>query len=174
MTVLETERLVLRPLTLDDFEDFAAMQAEPQVVQFITADGKPMSRFGAWQALSSIVGHWQLRGYGLFGAFERASGAFVGRVGPWYPEGWPDLEIGWTLRSAYWGRGYASEAAAKCIEFAFERLDRKHLISLIDPANTRSVRVAERVGERLERDVELPHLPNRKILQYGLSREEWR
>ena len=174
MTVLQTERLTLRPFILDDFEPLAAMSADPQVMRFLSLDGKPQPRFQAWQSFSALVGHWQLRGYGFFAVIEKASGEFVGRVGPWHPEGWPDFEIGWTLRSQYWGRGYATEAARKCIDFAFEELKRTHLISLIHPENANSIAVAQRLGESLEGEVILPHLPHTRILQYGLHRDEWR
>jgi RimJ/RimL family protein N-acetyltransferase len=171
---LETERLLLRQWTLDDFEDLAAMLADPKVMAFLAIDGKPESRFGAWRALCGLVGHWQLLGFGMFAVVERATGTFLGRVGPWHPEGWPDFEIGWVLRSQYWGRGYATEAVNRCISHAFTDLSRAHLSSFIMPDNTRSIRVAERVGERLEREVTLPHLPDRTVLQYGLSRDDWK
>ena len=99
MTTLETERLTLRQWTLEDFDDFAAMSADPEVMRFLAVDGKPLSRFAAWQGLSSNVGHWALRGFGMFAVVERSTGTFIGRAGPWQPEGWPDFEIGWTLRS---------------------------------------------------------------------------
>ena len=171
--MLETDRLILRRWTLGDFEDFAAMSADPRVMQFLAVDGRPDSRFGSWRSLCGMVGHWQLRGFGLFAVIERQTGTFVGRVGPWEPEGWPDFEIGWALRSEYWGRGYATEAVNRCIAHAFTDLNRSHLSSFILPENTRSIRVAERVGERFEGKVVLPHLPDRKVLQYGLSRNEW-
>ena len=113
-------------------------------------------------------------GYGMFAVVERATGSLVGRVGPWYPEGWPDFEIGWTLRSEYWGRGYATEAVNRCIAYAFTELDRTHLVSLIQPDNSRSIRLAQRVGERLEGRAVLPHMPDKPVLQYGLSRDEWK
>ena len=174
VTVLETDRLILRPFTLEDFEPLAAMYADPRVMRLLSIDGKPDSRFGSWRSLCAIVGHWQLRGFGLFAVFERATGTFIGRVGPWQPEEWPDFEIGWVLRSDYWGRGYATEAAERCIAHAFTELGRAHVSSFIVPENARSIRVAERVGERLEGEVRLPHVPERPHLQYGLARAEWR
>jgi RimJ/RimL family protein N-acetyltransferase len=171
--VLETERLVLRQWSLADFDDFAAMSADPQVMQFLAVDGKPDSRFGSWRSLCGMVGHWQLRGFGMFAVIERATGAFVGRAGPWQPEEWPDFEIGWALRSEYWGRGYATEAAKRCIAYAFTELERSHISSFIAPENTRSIRVAERAGERFEGEIALPHVPDRPHLQYGLSRDDW-
>jgi len=172
-TVLETERPILRPFTLDDFEAFAAMYADARVAEFVTEDGKPLSRFASWRAMAGIVGHWTLRGFGLFAVVERETGTFVGRIGPWNPEGWPDFEIGWTLRSEYWGRGYASEAVKRCIDHSFTELDRSHISSFITPENTRSIHVAERVGEKLEGAAWLPHMPDRKVLQYGLFRRDW-
>ena len=171
--VLETERLILRPFAIDDFDAFAAMYADPRVAEFVTEDGKPLSRFSAWRAFATIVGHWTLRGFGLFAVVERATGTFVGRIGPWQPEGWPDFEIGWTIRSECWGRGYATEAVKRCIENAFTELDRSHISSFIAPENMRSIHVAERVGERLEGETVLPHMPDRKVLQYGVSRSDW-
>ena len=173
MTALETDRLLLRHWEQDDFEAFAAMSAEPAVMEFIAVDGKPLSRFMAWQGFCAMLGHWQLRGFGMFAVIERASGEFVGRVGPWQPEGWPGFEVGWTLRSKFWGRGYATEAARKCVEYSFTTLGQPHLISLIEPANVRSVRVAERLGEHVEGTATLPHVPQKTLLQYGLDKTDW-
>jgi RimJ/RimL family protein N-acetyltransferase len=172
MTVLETDRLRLRPFVLDDFEDHAAMVADPEVMQFL-GDGKPLPRFAAWRTLCSIVGHWGLRGYGMFAVMERSTGRFVGCVGPVLFEGWLGFEMLWTLRSEDWGKGYATEAVARCLEHAFIELRQPHVISLIAPENLRSIRVAERVGQRLERDVELPDSSGKVVRQYGLSRDEW-
>jgi len=169
--MIETARLTLRPPVADDFDDYAALGADLKVMQFLSATGTPMNRFEEWRGFSAQVGHWTMKNFGLFTVRERETGAFVGRIGPWFPEGWPDIEVGWALRSAYWGRGYATEAARASIDYAFTHLNCAHVISLIDPNNTRSIRVAERLGERLERETTLPHLPdNRRILQYGISR----
>ena len=171
---LETERLILRTWIPEDFEPYAAMSADPEVMRYLAADGKPLPRFNAWQSLSAMIGHWAIRGFGMFAVVERSSGRLVGRVGPWHPEGWPGFEIGWTLKSEYWGRGYATEAAKRCVAYAFTEMKRTHLISLISPENVRSIRVAERIGEHLEGAISLPHLPpDKTVLQYGLSREEW-
>ncbi len=171
--ILETPRLLLRQWEPTDFDAFAAMHAEPEVMEFLAADGKPTPRFIAWQSFCAILGHWQLRGYGLFAVIERHSGELAGRVGPWFPEGWPEFEVGWTLRSAFWGRGYASEAAQAAIDFSFTQLARPHIASFINPANTRSIRVAERLGESPECRVVLPHVPDREVIQYGMHRAVW-
>src|SRR5262245_43243664 len=120
MVTLETARLTLRPWRLEDFEPFAAMLAEPEVMAFLSANGKTLSSFEAWQALCTTVGHWTMRGYGMFAVLERTSGDLIGRIGPWCPEGWPDFELGWTLRRQSWGKGYATEAAHACLEYSFQ------------------------------------------------------
>jgi RimJ/RimL family protein N-acetyltransferase len=173
MLTLETDRLRLRMWTLEDFEAFAAMSEEPEVTRFTTADGKPLSRSDAWRSLCVLVGHWHLRGFGMFAVVERSSGDLVGRIGPWQPEGWPGFEIGWTLRTRYWGRGYATEAANQCLTYAFTTQNRPHVISLIHPDNVRSIQVAKRLGERLEGETTILR-PDNRVLQYGLSRDEWR
>jgi RimJ/RimL family protein N-acetyltransferase len=173
-TQLETTRLILRPWYVEDFEIYASMCAEPEVVRFTTIDAKPMSRTDAWGAFAYQLGHWLLRGFGQFAIVERASNEIVGRAGPWQPEGWPDFEIQCVLRRAYWGQGYATEAMKVCIAYAFAELDRQHLIGLIEPDNVKSIRLAERVGEKLEGNVTLPWIPDRPLLQYGLRREDWR
>jgi RimJ/RimL family protein N-acetyltransferase len=166
---LETERLTLRMLRESDLEAYAAMVGDPEVMRFI-GNGQPLTRPFAWRNLAMILGHWQLRGYGLWAAEERASGQLVGRIGCWNPEGWPGLEVGWLLRRASWGRGYATEGARAALDFAFTRLGRPEVISLIQPDNAASIRVAERIGERLDRRVELM---GRTALVYRITRAEW-
>lgn len=129
-----------------DTDAYAEMVADPEVMRFL--GGKTMSREEAWRSMAMLAGHWQLRGYGFWAVEERASGELVGRVGCWRPEGWPGLEVGWTLRRASWGRGYATEAARASLEYAFEKLNQTRVISLIAPENVASIRVAERLGEK--------------------------
>src|SRR5215471_1571995 len=173
-TQLETTRLALRAWEAEDFKVFASMCAEPEVVRFTTVDAKPMSRADAWGAFAYQLGHWLLRGFGQFAIVERASNEIIGRAGPWQPEGWPEFEIQCVLRRKYWGRGYATEAMKACIRYAFTELDKRHLIGLIEPENVKSIRLAERIGEKLEGNVTLPWIPDRPLLQYGLQREDWR
>ncbi len=100
-----------------------------------------------------FVGHWQLRGFGIWAVEERASGSLMGRVGLYFPEGWPDRELAWTFARPYWGRGFALEAARAALAHAFGPLGWHRVISLIDPDNRRSIRLAERLGERFEGEV---------------------
>jgi RimJ/RimL family protein N-acetyltransferase len=169
MTTLETERLTLRQFRESDLDAYAEMSADPDVMRFI-GDRKLMTRSEAWRHMAMALGHWQLRGYGWWAVEERASRTMVGRAGIWRPEGWPGLEAAWTLRRAYWGNGYATEAARASLGFAFSQLQAAHVISLIDPANAASIRVAERVGER-------PHgthvIAGIEVLVYRTSAQEF-
>ena len=169
METLRTERLVLRMLREDDFEQYAAMLADAEVTRYL-GDGQPRTRDDAWRQMAMILGHWQLRGYGLWALEEASTGRLAGRVGFFNPEGWPGFELGWTLAREFWGRGYATEGARRALEYGFTELGREHVISLIRPDNAPSVRVAERLGERLEGRVELL---GSESLVYGITREDW-
>ena len=147
---LETDRLVLRPFVSADFEPFAAMCADVEIMRYIN-DGRPLTRGQAWRAMAMFAGHWALRGYGQWALVEKATGAFIGRAGLWNPEGWPGLEVGWFLDRARWGHGFATEAGLVALDWAFRELDTEHVISVIHPTNAASIRVAERLGERFER-----------------------
>lgn len=144
--ILETERLLLRPFRPADIDPYAEMCADSEVMEFLNATGSPISRADAWRQLAMYLGHWELRGFGTWAVEERGTGAFVGRVGLHFPEGWPDRELGWTIARKFWGRGYASEAARAAIAHAFGTLGWTHLVSLIHPNNHRSARLAERLG----------------------------
>ncbi len=147
--LLETPRLRLRLFRDDDLDAYADMCADAEVMRYI-GERKPMTRSEAWRHMAMMLGHHHLRGYGLWAVEEKTTGEVAGRVGIWRPEGWPGLEAAWTLRRSHWGKGYATEAAAAAIAYAFSELKAAHVISLIDPQNAASICVAERVGERLE------------------------
>ena len=151
---LVTERLLLRGLESSDFEAYAAICADPEVQRFL-GNGRPLQRPAAWREMAFLLGHWDLRGFGQWALVERASGQLAGRAGLWQPEGWPGLEVGWVLGRPFWGKGFATEAARASLRHAFDALGARSVISLIRPDNTRSVRVAERLGERYDRRVEL-------------------
>ena len=95
--VIETERLRLTALDERHFEAYASMLADPSSTRFV-GDGEPLDRMNAWRSMAMLLGHWQLRGYGMWAIELKDSGEFVGRVGLHRPEGWPDLELGWMLK----------------------------------------------------------------------------
>jgi RimJ/RimL family protein N-acetyltransferase len=151
---LETGRLLLRQFRQSDFDALAALSADPEVMRYL-GDGKPRTRAETWLAMASYLGHWELRGYGLWAVEEKATGKFVGRIGLLNPEGWPGLEVAWTLARERWGNGFATEGAKAALDYAFSVLKLEHVISLIHTDNAASIRVALRVGEKLEGQAEL-------------------
>ena len=150
---LETERLRLRPLQGSDFEDYAALYADPEVAHFI-GNGETWDRGRSWRHMAFAVGHWQLQGAGPWAVEEKASRTFAGIIGFWEPATWPGFELSWHLVRRFWGRGYATEAGGAALAYAFEVWRRDLVISLINPQNSRSIRVAERIGERLQRRID--------------------
>lgn len=163
--ILTTPRLRLRMLQESDFDAYAAIHADPEVTLFTTRS--VLTRSEAWRHLAWLVGHWHLKGFGMWGVEELATGDVVGRVGFHEPDGWPGFELAWTIGKNWWGKGYASEAARRCLDYAFDEMKRDHVISLIDPANTASIRVAEAIGETLEGEVEAD---GHRLLVYGIRR----
>jgi RimJ/RimL family protein N-acetyltransferase len=163
---LYTERLLLRGFTVDDFEPFATIVSDPEVVRYLD-DGSPISREDCWRGMALFIGHWHLRGYGWWAVEDRRTGDFLGRIGLYSPEGWPGIEVGWLLRREAWGCGLATEGATAALEFAFDVVGADHVISLIDARNTRSIRVAEKIGAQYERD--LNH-KEKAVVVYGTHR----
>ena len=163
---LETERLLLRMWREEtDFEPYAEMCADPDVMRFL--GGKVFDRFEAWRSMAFFIGHWQLRGYGPFAVEEKSTGKFAGRIGFLNPVGWPAFEVGWTLGKQFWGKGYATEAGRRCLDYAFNELDKSHVISLIHPDNKGSIGVAQRLGEKVEGKTQLF---GHDVLIYGIDR----
>jgi ribosomal-protein-alanine N-acetyltransferase len=144
---IETARLRLTSLGDRHFEAYASMLADASSTRFV-GDGEPLDRMNAWRSMAMLLGHWALRGYGMWAVEMKHSGEFVGRVGLHHPEGWPDLELGWMLMPAQRGNGYATEASRAALDFAFDQLKALRAISLIRTENSASERVARRLGGR--------------------------
>ncbi len=169
---LETQRLLLRPVHRDDFEAWAAFSADPAAMFHL---GGVQPRALAWRSFIGAVGAWHVQGFSFFSVFERDTGQWVGRVGPWQPEGWPGTEVGYSLVPAAWGRGYATEAAAACTDWAVDHLGWTDIIQTIDPANSASQAVARRLGATRRGPCQLPPpLENFTAEIWGQTSEQWR
>jgi RimJ/RimL family protein N-acetyltransferase len=140
--VIETERLLLRPLTMADVDAFVALHADERVNRFVGAYSREQAR----ERLAAVERQWAERGHGLCAVELKDGGGFIGRVGLNYWAELDEVELGWTLAAESWGRGYATEAARACLEWGFATLAEEYFIALIRPANTASARVAERLG----------------------------
>lgn len=150
--VLSTERLILRGPQEADFEAIATFMASPRAVY---VGGPTDDRFAMWRAFLAVLGHWALRGYGFFTLEHRQTGQLVGRVGIVHHEMWPEPELGWHLFDGFEGQGYAQEAALAVRDWGWRECGLGPLVSLIVPENTRSVVLAERLGAKFEREIEL-------------------
>jgi RimJ/RimL family protein N-acetyltransferase len=161
---LETPRLTLRAFGASDFEAFAPFYGS-EASRYVAG---PEARPATWRRIASYAGSWFLRGFGKFVVEEKASKRAVGIVGPWYPEGWPEPEIGWTILPEFQRRGYAIEAAARAIAFAYDELKWPTAMSAIFVGNEPSFQLADKLGAKRDGSFEfkpygvlevLRHLP---------------
>ncbi|MDQ3486510.1 MAG: GNAT family N-acetyltransferase [Acidobacteriota bacterium] len=168
---LETPRLILRPPTEQDLDAWSEMMLDEPTARFI---GGVMPKSICWRQLMTMIGAWHAQGFAMFSVIERQTGQWVGRVGPWRPEGWPGNEIWWAIARTYWGLGYAGEAAEATTDWAFDTLGWPDVIHSIAPENRASQRVAEKLGSRNLGPGKLPppfeHDP---VDLWGQRRAEW-
>jgi len=169
MHTLTTPRLVLRTWRTTDLEPFAALSADPRVMQFMSA---PWSRAESDAFVAGAAAALEQRGWGLWAVEARASGDLVGCVGLDVPSFQapftPCVEIAWRLGAAHWGRGFATEAAHECLRFAFGTLALEEVVAFTVPANLRSRALMERLGMRHDPagDFEHPRLPAGHALRH--------
>jgi RimJ/RimL family protein N-acetyltransferase len=175
---IETERLVLTPLTIDDIDEYLDLHADPDVARFLGE----MDRDLAIRRLEADARIWSERGHGLFKVIHNEDDRFLGRVGLRY---WPlfdETEVGWTLRREEWGHGYATEAARAITTWGFTELPVAYITSNIEPRNARSIAVAERLGMTRLRDDVLDGIAGIggevingiECVIYAVRREDWR
>lgn len=161
--LIETERLLLRPMEMEDLDEFAALHLDPGVTRFI----RPLDRAAAEERLRRDESEWLERGHGLLAVLDRRDGDFLGRCGLKYWPQFDETELGWVLRRNAWGHGYATESARACIKWGFSEFDVPYLTAMINRDNVRSVRVAERIGLTPIRDDVLLGDP---VVVYGIDR----
>ena len=170
---LTSDRFVLRAFRESDVPALTALHSDPEVVRYLRPNGEPEPNpRQAWEYIAMHMGHWLLKGYGKWALADAETDELIGRVGYFdMPYEWPGLELGWTVARNLWGKGYATEAARVALDWGFATLDTNEIISAILPGNARSIRVAERLGERYVRDAAMLGIPCRI---YAITREEWR
>jgi RimJ/RimL family protein N-acetyltransferase len=151
---IETDRLLLREWREEDVEELLRMTADAQWRRFMSSAAETPAE--AWRTIALFLGHLAMRGYTMWAVEEKDTGEFVGHLGPWRPFGWPDLEIGWSIDRSRWGRGYAVEAARAAAAWVFDELGATSVVHLIDPGNVASIRVAEKLGARLDGTFTMP------------------
>ena len=164
---IETERLILREVDAErDFEAWAKTMADENTMRYM--GGKVLDRADAWRNMAAVIGHWSIRGYGFFSLEDRSSGEWVGRVGPWYPEGWPEPEVGWAISPDHLRKGYAVEAGRASIDYAFNTLGWPRVVHVILEENEASIAVARKLGSTLDREQQgLPGVTSEKVLIFA-------
>ena len=183
MTVPEisTDRLLLRGWRESDLEPFAALNADPEVMEHFPST---LSRDASDRLVQTIEHGWDQDGFGLWAIEVVADGRLIGFTGLSRPSFdahfMPAVEVGWRLARDAWGHGYATEAAQAAVAFGFERLGLAEIVSFTVSANVRSRAVMERLGMRRDPadDFEHPKLPEghplRRHVLYRLARDDWR
>lgn len=150
---IESARLRMRGFVDADIDRYAAWLGDEETSRYI--GGKALDRADAWRSMSMMMGHWVLRGYGMWAVVEKSSGDLVGRVGLWNPESWPGIECGWLIAPDKRKLGYAQEAAATAIEWGRSALGLQRVLSIIHVDNVASIKTAVALGEARveERDI---------------------
>jgi len=162
---LETRRLILRGPRMGDVETWADFFRSERS-QYVRGDDTSLRT--SWRGFAHMAGMWMLRGYGTFVfALKDSPDQPLGMTGPWHPMDWPEKELGWTVWTAEAeGKGYAHEAATEARRYAYQDLGWQTAVSYIDPANDRSIALAERMGCVLDPAAEQPDFDGKKVLVY--------
>lgn len=171
-TVIETPRLILKVPTLAEFEPWCVYMADEESARYI---GKTQPPSVVWRAMCSIIGAWHAEGFAMFSAFEKSTGRWIGRLGPWAPHGWPGNEVGWGVIRDVWGKGYAYEGALASMDFAVDVLGWTDIIHSIHPDNVNSQKLAARLGSTNRGPGQMPPpYQNDPIDLWGQTAEEWK
>lgn len=168
---IETERLILRLPEARDFEPFAEFMGSEEASRYV---GGPQIRPVAWRSFMQLAGSWQINGYSMFSVERKDTGEWIGRIGPWMPDGWPGTEVGWGIVPACWRMGYATEAATAAIDWTFDNLGWDEVIHAIAPDNEPSQAVARKLGATNRGPGKLPPpLDVMAVDIWAQSRAEW-
>jgi ribosomal-protein-alanine N-acetyltransferase len=171
--ILETKRLLLRRLIMDDLDDLFALYKDPDIRKYF-----PEGILNFEETKEEL--EWHMNGHpkypelGLWATIHKETEKFIGRCGllPWTIEGQDEVEIAYLLDKSFWGQGLATEAAQGILQYGFEYLQLSRLICLIDPENIASQRVAERIGMSLEKRVDGIAGDNFPTLIYSISKQD--
>jgi RimJ/RimL family protein N-acetyltransferase len=166
---IETTRLLLRRPIEADVRDLMVIHEDRPVVERADLIASDHRITVAWRNVAMMLGHWTLRGFGQWVVVEKETNLSVGCVGLFSPKGWPGIELGWLIRHSHTGNGYATEAAAFALDWAWRNVGTEHIISLMTPDDLASIRIAEKLGEQFEREILMNDVNHH---MYGIRRQE--
>lgn len=170
---LETPRLLLRATREADFPRYAELMCHPEATRYI--GGPAATRGLAWRRFLQMPGAWALQGYGMFAVEEKASGRWIGQAGPWPPADWTGTEVGYAFHPDAQGRGYATEACAAAMDYAFDVLGWTDVIHNIDADNRASQAVARKLGASIRYRIDhQPPFDDHVVDVWGQTRDQWR
>ena len=157
---LTSPRLIMRAPREEDFPIYRAFYADSEASQFY---GGPLIASNAWKQLAMELGHWYLKGYGMWSLELRSTGEMIGGCGFWWPGGWPRPELTWWLVKSFRGSGFATEASFSAIDFAYQELNWSSVETHLDDENEAARKLVFRLGgsvlvredfpDRVERNV---------------------
>ena len=140
---LTTERLIMRGWRESDLDSLVEFHSDSLTKSIYKIE--PI-RGDIWRRIAMGIGHWHLRGFGVWLLEEKETHDYVGQCGHWHPDGWPEVEVGYGVHPRHRGKGYAVEAATLARDYGYEKHHFKRLVSYIQPSNANSIRVAEKMG----------------------------
>ena len=161
---IQTDRLVLRQWLEKDFEQLAPYFTDSEFTEYI---GGTKNREAAWGLVANYAGLWQLLGFSYWALEEKSTSKFVGACGLWKSPDWPEIELGYWILPLFHGKGYATEAAASAKKYAFETLNLSTLVSYINPNNSASIKVAEKLAGRFDKTIELSSFGPHDVYRYS-------
>src|ERR1700730_6327707 len=167
MSIIETERLLLRMFRSEDLDDLTGLLRDPDVVKYV-GDGKPVDREEAEKALKSIIKHWETHGFGRWLVVDKKTQDFIGFGGLRSLFGTP--EVVYHLAKAYWGMGLATELARASVRFGFEEHQFERIVAIAKPDNGASIHVMEKIGMLYEMHTSYYDMD---VIQYAITRADF-
>src|SRR5215471_19990514 len=167
--MIETLRLILRPFSQDDLDDFAAINADPESMRFI-GSGTTQSREQTQIRVNAILDHYTQHGFGLFAMVDKTSGEFAGFCGLQHLDSTSEIEVGYRLSRRFWGLGLATEAARACLQYGFQELHLEQIVAVIQPGNAASKSVARKIGMKYIKNA---RFYNSDVEYYAITPEEF-
>ncbi len=165
--MLETERLLMRPLVEDDVDEIFAMRSDAEIMRFIR---EPQARDESFDWIKLVSGRWHKDKLGFCAVIEKKTGGFLGWCGIWRLKETDEIEIGYAIDKAHWRKGYATEAAERFMRYAFEDLKAEKLVAVARPENMASRRVMEKLGMRF---VKTATFYEQSLVQYAIFKDEF-